>query len=724
MANLHFRLSFHYGTAALCTVLYAPVWAQTQSQHLPGVTVTAKAAPVLDIDRPDVSGWGQTQAKTPQSVTVLSADLIAASGASSLSQAIRLDASLADSYNTTGYVEGLSVRGFLLDPSNNFLRNGLPISNFAPLALENKERIEILKGVAGLQSGVSAPGGLVNFVTKTPQADPFTIANIGADSNGGSKVHLDSNTTWGAFGVRANIAIEGLRSHFDHAEGSREFAAIALTTRITPETQLTADLDFHRKKQTSVPGLGLLDANADGVGDTLPATVYSRLNLNAQPWSQPFEATSTNAQIALHHKINAAWQADLGVGSQSTFIHDRLAFPDGCSSASNYVYPGLCANGDVDVYDYRSEGESRKYWSWNAKLQGKILAFGVDNRLNFGLSGRSGRTDLEPKQAYNYAGTTNINSPISLPGDGTTNDLNTNNRERALDLSISLVSDLSTSTQSFLGLRTSRLSRSSERSDGSRPISFEQTITTPWAGLSWAPVAGTMVFGSWGQGAEMEAVPNRPTLFANPGQVLPALTSEQTEVGVKWQPYSRLLISASAFRIDKPYADDLSTGAGALRVAGGKSARHRGLEMTAVGQVDADLALQTSFTFMEALYTTAFDPSLVGQAVTNIPKVKASLFADYKLGFTPGLSINGLLSYEDGKKVTADGSVTLRSAWQIDAGLRFQHRLAGKVSQWSLNIENLTDRNYWREAPTQYWGGVYLFPSTPRTVRARVSFEL
>ena len=49
----------------------------------------------------------------------------------------------------------------------------------------------------------------------------------------------------------------------------------------------------------------------------------------------------------------------MAVNTQRIRVNDRLAFPDGCSSASNYVYPGLCANGDVDIYDYRSDGERR-----------------------------------------------------------------------------------------------------------------------------------------------------------------------------------------------------------------------------------------------------------------------------------------------------------------------------------------------------------------------------
>ena len=722
--RIHFKLS--PGAAALALLFTAPGWAQTAgpTQRLEAVTVTGKAAPVLDVDRADVGGLGQTLARTPQSVTVLSADLLAATASSSLSQAIKLDASLADSYNTTGFIESLSVRGFLLEQGNNFLRNGLPVSNYAPLALENKERIEVLKGVAGLQSGVSAPGGLVNLVTKTPQRDAFTTVSLGADGNGVSKVHMDSNTAWGAMGVRVNLAAENLHTVFDRADGTREFASVALVTLAAPGTKISADLEYHHKKQPSVPGLGLLDANGDGMGDTLPASNYARLNLNNQSWSLPFEATSTNAQLAVDHQVNGDWSVHMGLGTQRTIAHDRLAFPDGCSNATNYVYPGLCANGDADVYDYRSENEERSTWAWDAKLQGKLAALGVQHRLSLGVSGRSARTDLAPRQAYNYVGSTNIDKPVALPGDGTALDLNTNSRERAVDVSASLVSDLSSSVQSFVGFRTSQLTRSSERSDGSRAIAFNQTVTTPWAGLSWSPMSSTMLYASWGQGAELEAVPNRLTLFVNAGQVLPALKSEQTELGVKWQPSARVLVSAAIFSIAKPYADDQATASGPpLRVAGGKTARHRGLEFSAVGQMDAQLSLQASLTLLDAKYTAAVDPTLVGQLVTNVPKTKASLFADYKINALPGLSVNGLLTADSGKTVTADGTVALPSAWQMDAGLRYQNRLLGKITQWNLNIENLTDRSYWREAPTQYWGGTYLFPSTPRTLRARVTVE-
>jgi iron complex outermembrane receptor protein len=243
--------------------------------------------------------------------------------------------------------------------------------------------------------------------------------------------------------------------------------------------------------------------------------------------------------------------------------------------------------------------------------------------------------------------------------------------------------------------------------------------------MSWSPLASTTWYASWGQGIEMESVPNRPAQFVNFGEALPVLKSEQTEVGVKWQAGTRLLLSAAAFSIDKPYADDLVDAQGLLRrLAGGKVARHRGLEFSATGSVNRQWSLQASTTMLDATYSTALNPALVGQAVTNVPRVKTSLFSDFKLAAVPGLSLNALLTQESGKTVTADRNVTLPAAWQLDAGMQWQARLAGKTTLWRVHLENVTDRIYWREAPTQPWGGIYLFPSTPRTLRAAVTIEL
>lgn len=703
-----------------------PVQAQSTAPDLPQVTVTGKAAPVLEADHADVSVFAAPLAKTPQSVSVLGADLLAATAAQSLSSVIKLDAVLADSYNTTGYIESVSVRGFLLDQIGNFSRNGLITSNLGPIALENLERIEVLKGVAGLQTGVSAPGGLVNYVTKVPQAGDFASLALSATDYGGAKLHLDLNRKLGALSLRLNVADEALRPDFDRADGTRQLLGLAMRADLSAATTLSVNLEYQRKRQPSVPGLGLLDRDGDGAGDTLPEPVYARLNLNNQSWSQPFEARSSIAELALDHQINAKWRTRLALNTQRLRIDDRLAFPDGCSSSVTYVYPGLCGNGDVDIYDYRSENEQRRLWSWDALFDGKFQALGLPHHTRLGLNGRHTTADLAPLQAYNRVGSTNIDVPVQLPADATLTGPNSDSRERALAAYAALTSTWSPSVQSFVGLRSTRLTRSSERSDGAQAVSFEQTVSTPWAGLAWSPTAATMLYGSWGKGAEMEVVPNRPDQFANAGQVLPALKSRQAELGLKWQANAHLLLTAAAFRINKPYADALpaETADGlSTQVAGAKTARHQGLELAVSGRVNDALSLQASLMTLDAKYTQAVDAKLVGQRVINLPRVKATMFADCKISGLPGWSVSAMATYESSKAVTPDGSVTLPASWQLDAGLSYAQRLANQNLTWRVMISNLTDRSYWREAPTTYWGGVYLFASTPRTLHASLTLD-
>ena len=101
---------------------------------------------------------------------------------------------------------------------------------------------------------------------------------------------------------------------------------------------------------------------------------------------------------------------------QQSRINDRLAFPDGCPTHQPTSILA-CANGDVDVYDFRSEGEKRKVASWGRigcrSLQ--CLAYAMA-RVSASI-GRSVRNDLPPTQAYNYVGSTNIFALVALLAD-------------------------------------------------------------------------------------------------------------------------------------------------------------------------------------------------------------------------------------------------------------------------------------------------------------------
>ncbi|MBK7507643.1 MAG: TonB-dependent receptor [Comamonadaceae bacterium] len=86
---------------------------------------------------------------------------------------------------------------------------------------------------------------------------------------------------------------------------------------------------------------------------------------------------------------------------------------------------------------------------------------------------------------------------------------------------------------------------------------------------------------------------------------------------------------------------------------------------------------------------------------------------------SPGLSLLGTVSYEGNRTVLPDESITLPAWTRVDLGLNYETRLMGQPTTWSLTVDNVANRRYFKESPYQY-GHVYLFPGAPRTVKLAV----
>jgi iron complex outermembrane recepter protein len=99
----------------------------------------------------------------------------------------------------------------------------------------------------------------------------------------------------------------------------------------------------------------------------------------------------------------------------------------------------------------------------------------------------------------------------------------------------------------------------------------------------------------------------------------------------------------------------------------------------------------------------------------------------YKLVDIKGLALNTRLRYDAAKPVFADPSISkleLPAALQWDMGLRYRQALSNTAITWRMSVENVLNKVYWKEAPTTSWGGLYLFPNTPRRVSLSAQIEL
>ncbi len=740
MARLSPLLRFTPHRVALaCTLAVATpgsILAQTgEIQRTDPVTVVGKAAPVFEQENADVGGFVAPLMRTPQSVSVLGADLLAAVGARTLSGVSRLEAGLADSYNAIGYLESLTVRGFELRAIGNYRRQGLAWNNTAPLAGEGLERIEVLKGVAGMLAGVAAPGGLVNLVGKRPLAQAGSEITSEFTEHGNRRLHLDATLRFaGERGLRANLAVEALRPQIEAERGERALAHLAWSQPLAGG-RLEVEAEATRQRQPSVPGFGLLDRDGDGVGETLPGLTNARgsrpgvlsswLNLNAQPWSLPVVNTSTHLGAEWRGAFAEGWSARVAARHWQGRLDDRIAFPDGCSAAAVYVYPGWCGDGTVDLYDYRSENERRRMTSALAEASGTVARDVLPTRVTLAVQHYDARARLEPFQAYNYVGTIDGFRPTPVDPAPEKTDRNTNSDERSTDVAFRGETRLGAIHTLYWGMNLARLERASARSDGSRAVRLGQTLATPWLGLTHdlsAQVPGLTGYISWGQGVETEVVPNRPSIYVNAGSVLAAAKSRQWEAGFKWQPTPRLTASLAAFEIRRPGAEDiLAPDDRLLRLANTRTARHRGVEATLAGRLGADTSIHLSAAWLDARIIASTTPGRIGERAANVPRTKLAVFVSERIPAVPGLSVDALVTHESGKRVEAPGAVRLPALTLLDLGASYDWRHAAGVTRVRLAVANVTNKAGWREAPTTAWGGVYLFPVAARTARLSVT---
>lgn len=699
---------------------------RTETPTLAPVTVDAsredpRAAPArrtTAVGGFDAAPMGQT----PQSISVIDAESLEERGARNLSQAIRLESSVDDHYNTVGYPESLQIRGFLLDGAGNYRRDGMAISNHAPAALENRERIEVLKGLSGIQAGTSAPGGLVNHVLKRPTDEDLRAIEFGLSERGTTRLHGDfgGRLDTGVIGYRINLAAEQLRPDVDAADGQRRFVSGFFDARLPAGLLLEAEFEHHRFRQPSVPGFGLLDIDGDGFAETLPAPVDPSRNLAAQPWALPFENRSTVGSLRLSQRLDA-WRWKLGWQRQHIATDDRLPFPDGCSSGPAYVYPGFCGNGDFDLYDFRTEGERRTMDVLDASVGTAVHTGSVRHELSIGITANRYRERPADLQAYNWVGTSNMFEPVVLPADPSMADTNTDADTRSREIHIHDAMQLTDRLSLWVGLRHTRIEQSSIRTDGTEGLSLEQSFTTPWAALGLKVGARGFAYVSAGEGVETESVPNRPQDYVNYGQALEATVSRQVEIGWRQQLENGGLFSLTLFQIDKPFADDVEQADGSvLRVAGAREARHRGLELGWAGRISQRLDAQVQATWLDAKIRRSPDPSLVGGHTPNTAPLAAAARLNWRVPGIDGLTWSNQVQYSGRKAVFADRSVELGSWAQFDTDLALRRRIGNTATIWRVGIDNIFDRRYWRDAPTQYWGAQYLFPARGRTLRFTV----
>jgi len=687
----------HVWTFPFAAALALPVAAQDAQT----VTVTGRAPPTAA-----VSGFDDVPlSRAPFSATVVDASMLANAGIYNLADVARTTSGLSDAYNANGYWSNFTVRGFVLDPRNNVRRDGLPINAETSIPLDNKERIEILRGTSGIQAGTSAPGGLVNFVVKRPLDVPLREATISWRQPGSVLGAADLSQRFGvggAIGARLNVAAEHLDPWLRDAHGRRTLAALALDARPAPGTLLEAEVERSHRSQPSQPAFSLL-------GNRLPDPVDPRINLNDQPWSLPVVFTGQTASLRWTQRLADELMLRVHAMTQRLRTDDRIAFPFGCTAEN--TFDRYCSDGSFDLYDFRSEGERRRNDALDVSVGGRANLLAQDHRWRAGvLLGRQ-RADLLD-QAFNFVGTGTIDGQtVVAPDASLITGSASARRQRSTEWYARDQWALPADVSLWLGVRHTQLT--TEDSSG---IDASQRFTTPWLGVTWQLAASTLLYASAGQGIESTVVPNLPT-YTNANQALPALKSRQLEAGVKHDERS-WSASATVFDVRRPLFSDVGPAGSLTRVLDGQQ-HHRGIELDGSWR-NGPWTVLASATALHARRERSIDPANNGLTPVNVPERTARLQLDHQLLTVPELVLSAAVDHEGERFVLLDDSARIPSWTRLDLAARLVQRLSGTTLTWRLGVDNATNRRAWRESPFQF-DHVYLYPLAPRTLRASLT---
>jgi iron complex outermembrane recepter protein len=657
---------------------------------------------------------------TPAAITVITRDQIDDRQPRTLSELARSDAALGDSYAPVGYYQDVAIRGYALDLATGYRLNEMSLVGEQPQALEDKERVEILKGLGGLEAGVVAPGGLVNYVSKRP-ADVHT-ATVGTDSQGSRYLAMDVGGWLGPdFGVRVNAAHDGIRSYVDHADGQRNLLALAIDWKISPDATLQLDSNYQASSQRSVSGYQLLG------GTTIPAHPSRSRMLGFEPWQQPVGVDASNSTARFDYRFSDDWSAQLSAGHSRAVIDDNVAFAYGCfysPDCASGATPGwfFAPNGDYDIYDFRSPDDTRANDEARAVLKGSFDTGTISHEVSLGTSAFRRTIDRRP-YVYDYVGTGNIDDvdppyfapSLNQPGASVRRLTSWQHSVFALDRV-----HLGTQWQVLAGGRFVRLHERAYDDVGVPERDTRLGKFLPQSAVLWQPT--TQLTGYLSYSESLSLGNEAPYWTSNDGTTLAPLLSRQTEAGVKYAWSDALNLQAALYRIRQPYqfAQPDTSAAGFTFVQQGDEV-HTGLELNAAGRLSGNLRLTASINLIRARAEGTDTPRYEGHQVVNVPRLRSAVYLDYRLPFSTDLSLLGGWRYASSNVATPNGLTRVPAYNVFDAGLRYVTQWNGHAVTLRLNVDNVFNHFYWRDTGSS-GGDSYLFPGAPRLARLTLTY--
>jgi catecholate siderophore receptor len=649
------------------------------------------------------------QKDVPQTVNVITADVMRDQGARSLQDVMKNVPGIGI---TTEQRDAFLIRGFTA--LHDILLDGVRDDSQYFRDLYNIERIEVIKGPAAVLYGRGSSGGLINRITKKPAFTPSAEISITVGSHDLKRIQFNLDRPLSdTLAFRIDGAQEDSGSYRSQGYLKNQDIAPGLLWKDGNQS-LLLQYDYQHQKRTidfGITGYRGAPANVSS------ATYYGALNAGPNDYGES-EMQATTAQYKLRLSDTTALSTtfryfDYTLDRNHTrvrSINDTLAIPTVKFS-----------RGNIRRHEYG--------WFNQTELTLDTPLAGIRHQLLAGVElGQQNKYQyVNNGSAAAYSYTTSLFNPTlqDLPFAVATTAQSKG--IAVLDTSAVYVQDLISLNAQFktlFGVRFDRFGQKYNDQLSGPKLSRTDNAFSPRAGLVWQPTTSQSYYASYSKSFQPSG--EGGAIATSNAQLTPENT-RNLEVGSKIDLFDgRASVNAAIYhllRTNVKYTDPLTN----LPLQIGQQ-ETKGLELSFNGEVAKGWQVIAGYSYMDAKitkalgttkapFTSASATPIEGKIPGRTPRHTASLWTLKSLDqWVPGVQVGGGLTYRGENYAAIDNAVKVPSFTTFD--MAAYYRPAPKGINVVVNLKNVFNKSYYISANNDS----SIMPGAPRSIEMTVRY--
>lgn len=633
--------------------------------------------------------------EAPRSISVVTRQQMDDRNAHTLDDAVRyLPGITASSYGSDTRADWLRVRGF--EPTQ-FL-DGLPLPKgvYANPKQEtwNLDRLALLRGPASSVYGQTPPGGLLDMVSRRPEAEASSEIQLQYGSDNHRQINFASTgkiDDEGQFLYSVSGVLRDGGTPIDHIDDKRYNIAPSLTWNIDEDTKFTLLTQFTRDDT----GVTSQFYPIQGTKIDMPFGKISHHKNLGDPDYDYYDRTYYALGYAFEHRLNDVWQFRQNL----RYTKSDTSFQT--VTVNSYI-PEFAAFGFV-VDDQGNTGrgttnvdEDISQFAVDNNFQADFATGDVRHTLLLGLDHQRNNTNY--LSIFGTAPSINVNNPIyGLPIERPARstafyDYDQKTYQTGLYVQDQMALDQWRLT---LGGREdwvhtgTKFFNKGDATNTERDKKFSGN-----AAISYVFDSGFVPYLSYAESFQPTS-----NAVASPTDSFKPTEGQQWELGIKYQPPgSNTLLTAAVYDLTQKNVSVTNNVGNVTVTSQTGEVRVKGLELEAVSDVTENLSVTAAYTLAKS---EVQDGTFKGNRLQLMPNQQASLWGDYTwhdgvlsgFGIGAGARYTGNTYGDQGNTFLgkADAYTVFDAAVHYDLG-RLDNSLKG--ASLAVNATNLFDKDY------------------------------